>query len=237
MLDAVSLSHKQFIRSTIINSIIWDASWQVHMTCSFQSSFVMKYSQWLNVYSCMPQTAKSPVTTLAQKPLNNIQADNVARASHNDNKICDLPIETKQTTQKHTTAWVGWSLSLPHPLAWRSVRNKRVGALGKEQSSVTWSLLSSQSGCGREPTLGTDWQPLRQHQQLKADSWITTTTQINRISHHVWGPIFSCVSEGNLYVSRVSHGSGKIFSSWRDFSVTVLLLPNIRLKARGSADT
>lgn len=51
--------------------------------------------------------------------------------------------------------------------------------------------------------------------------------------HCAWAPIFSCVSEGNLHALRVSYGSGKIFSSWRDFSVTfVLLQPNIRLKAR-----
>lgn len=103
MLDAVSLPHKQFTRSTIINSIIWDAAWQVYMMCSFQSSFVMKYSQWLNVYSLMPQAVKSPVTSPVQKPLSNSQADNIARASHNDKKICDLSIEAKQTTQKHTT--------------------------------------------------------------------------------------------------------------------------------------
>lgn len=52
----------------------------------------------------MPQTVKSPVTSPVQKPLSNIQADNIARASHNDKKICDLSIEAKQTTQKHTTA-------------------------------------------------------------------------------------------------------------------------------------
>lgn len=74
------------------------------MTCSFQSSFVMKYSQWLNVYSHMPQTVKNPVTSPVQKPLSSIQADNIAKASHNDKKICDLSIEAKQTTQKHTTA-------------------------------------------------------------------------------------------------------------------------------------
>lgn len=138
MLDAVSLSHKQFTCSTIINSIIWDASWQVYKMCYFQISFVMKYSQWLNVYSHMPQTVKSPVTSPVQKPLSNIQADNIARASHNDKKICDLSIEAKQTTQKHTTAWVGWSLSLPHPLArrvwgvreWEHLEKSRAGWLG-----------------------------------------------------------------------------------------------------------
>lgn len=65
---------------------------------------MIKYSQWLNVYSYMPQTVKSPDTSLVQKPLSNIQADNKARASHNDDKICDLSIEAKQTTQKHITA-------------------------------------------------------------------------------------------------------------------------------------
>lgn len=122
VLDVVSLSHKHFTRSTIINSIIWDASRQVYMTRSFKSFFVMKYSQWLNAYSLMPQTVKSPVTSPVQKPLGNIQAANIARTSHNDKKICDLSTEAKQTTQKHTTACVGWSLSLPHPpaLAWRA---------------------------------------------------------------------------------------------------------------------
>lgn len=64
----------------------------------------MKYFQWLNVYSHMAQTVKSPVTSPVQKPLSSIQADNIARAGHNDKKICDLSIEAKQTTPKHTTA-------------------------------------------------------------------------------------------------------------------------------------
>lgn len=74
------------------------------MTLSFKSFFVMKYSQWLNAHSLAPQTVKSPVTSPVQKPLGNTQADYIARASHNDKKICDLSVEANHTTQKDTTA-------------------------------------------------------------------------------------------------------------------------------------
>lgn len=49
------------------------------MMCSFKSFFVMKYSQWLNAYSLMPQVVKSPDTYPVQKTLGNAQADNIAK--------------------------------------------------------------------------------------------------------------------------------------------------------------
>ena len=75
----------------------------------------------------------------------------------------------------------------------------RVGARGKEQSSVAWSLLSSQWGCGRGHTLGTGWQALRHHHQLVAACWVTATTRINRRTlHHAWAPVLFYVPEKTL---------------------------------------
>lgn len=73
--------NKHSTHSTIINSIIWDASRQVYVMCSFKSAFVMKYSQWLNAHSLMPQDVKSPITYPVRKPVGNIQADNPAKVS------------------------------------------------------------------------------------------------------------------------------------------------------------
>lgn len=79
--------NKHSTHSTIINSIIWDASWQVYVMRSFKSPFVIKYSQGLNAYSLMPQVVKSPITYPVQKPVGNIQADNLAKVSQWQKKV------------------------------------------------------------------------------------------------------------------------------------------------------
>lgn len=178
VLDVVSLSHKHFTRSTIINSIIWDASRQVYMTHTFKSFFVMKYSQWLNAHSLMPQTVKSPVTYPVQKPLDNIHTDNTARARHNDKKICDF-IYWGQTTHSKAHHSLSGLKSVLASSSGFSVESVRSEWEHLEKTTTVWLGASSPShrGSGREHSLVTSRLALRQHHWLVAACWIRATTE------------------------------------------------------------
>lgn len=96
--------------------------------CSFKSFFVMKYSQWLNAYSLMPQVVKSPDTYPVQKTLGNAQADNIAKDNMIKIKLkkkkSDLFIETKQTTT-FGTCTQGRRVKMPAEPWWEYMKKNR----------------------------------------------------------------------------------------------------------------